>query len=255
MTTVDERATAPAPRWRRPAGPPGRRWVPWQGRATRTDKALMAAIAAVIAVGVLSRPVRPFLIASHPEWLAFLTGDLSAIGATAAFARVGDLPLWPAVVGGALGMVKFDWLTWWAGRQWGHQIIGMFTASPRALRWAAWMREADARLIGLAVVLAMVPGVPTAVVYALAGWSGMRITTFLLLDLLGALAVSGLVAGLGYRAGQQAVDLVLLIDRYASVVSLSLIGVALLVPVTKSLLRRRRDRTHHNPQVRPRAGA
>ena len=66
----------------------------------------------------------------------------------------------------------------------------------------------------------------------------MRLGTFLLLDLAGALLMTGLVAGLGYGLGQRAVDLVLLVDRYASLVSLTMIAVAAVVPLVKRRLRR-----------------
>jgi membrane protein DedA with SNARE-associated domain len=66
----------------------------------------------------------------------------------------------------------------------------------------------------------------------------MRLATFLLLDLAGALLMTGLVAGLGYGLGQRAVDLVLLVDRYASVVSLTMIAVAAVVPLVKRRIRR-----------------
>jgi membrane protein DedA with SNARE-associated domain len=82
------------------------------------------------------------------------------------------------------------------------------------------------------------PGIPTALVYAMAGWAGMRLTTFLLLDLLGTLSMTGLVAGLGYGLGQEAVDLVLLVDKYASAVSLTMIGLAAAVPLVKRRMRR-----------------
>jgi len=215
-----------------------RRFVPWQGRATRADRALMGAILGVVAVGILVRPLKPFLLASHPAALEFLTGDLTAIGAAAAFARIGELPLWLVVVAGAAGMVKFDWLTWWAGRQWGEGIIGMFTTSRRAQRVAGRAAELNPWLLRAAVVFAVLPGVPTAVVYAMAGWAGMRLATFLLLDLAGALLMTGLVAGLGYGLGRRAVDVVLLVDKYASVVSLTMIAVALAVPLVKRRIRR-----------------
>lgn len=67
----------------------------------------------------------------------------------------------------------------------------------------------------------------------MAGWAGMRLATFLLLDLAGALLMTGLVAGLGYGLGQRAVDLVLLVDRYASLVSLTTIAVAVAIPLIK----------------------
>jgi membrane protein DedA with SNARE-associated domain len=228
--------TAPDPTDDRPA----RRGVPWRGRATRADLALIAAVLAVVALGLVLRPLTPFLLASHPVLLAFLSGDLVAIGAAAAFARVGEAPLWLVVAAGVLGMVKFDWIAWWAGRRWGAGIIGLLTVSPRVQRWARRGRDADPRVVRVAVVLAVLPGVPSAVVFALAGWSGLRWTTFLLLDGVGALAMTGLVAGLGYGLGQHAVDVVLLVDRYASAVSLALVGSTLALPLARRLLRRLR---------------
>ena len=215
-----------------------RRFTPWQGPPTRVDVALMGAILAVVALGLVLRPLKPFLLASHPVALEFLTGDLTAIGAAAAFARIGEAPLWLVVVAGAAGMVKFDWLTWWTGRQWGGGIIRIFTTSERAQRFAARATELNPWIVRAAVVLAVLPGVPSAVVYAMAGWARMRLATFLLLDLAGALLMTGLVAGLGYGLGQRAVDLVLLVDRYASVVSLTMIAVAAVVPLVKRWIRR-----------------
>ena len=115
----------------------------------------MGAILGVVALGLLLRPLKPFLLASHPVALEFLTGDLTAIEAAAAFARIGEAPLWLVVVAGAAGMVKFDWLTWWAGRQWGGGIIRLFTTSERAQHFAGraaelnpWIAETPARRRG-----------------------------------------------------------------------------------------------------------
>jgi membrane protein DedA with SNARE-associated domain len=215
-----------------------RRFVPWQGRAAGVDMALMGAILAVVALGLVLRPLKPFLLASHPMLLEFLTGDLTAIGAAAAFARIGEAPLWLVVLAGAVGMMKLDWLTWWTGRQWGPGIMRMFTTSGRAERFALRAAELNPWIVRGAVVIAVLPGIPTALVYAMAGWAGMRLTTFLLLDLLGTLAMAALVAGLGYGLGQQAVNLVLLVDKYAAAVSLTMIAVAATLP----LIRRRRRR-------------
>ena len=202
--------------------------------------ALMGAILGVVGLGLVIRPLKPFLVADHPVLLEFLTGDLVVIGAAAAFARIGEAPLWLVVVAGAVGMVKFDWLAWWAGRQWGAGIIRIFTTSERVQRHAAQATERNPWIVRLAVVIAVVPGIPTAVVYAAAGWTRMRLTTFLLLDLVGAVVITTVVAGLGYSLGQRAVDVVLTIDRYASVVSLTMITVALLVPVVKRRIQRKR---------------
>jgi membrane protein DedA with SNARE-associated domain len=215
-----------------------RRFVPWEGSASRTDVAVMGAILGVVTLGLVLRPLKPFLLASQPVTLAFLTGDLTAIGAAAAFARIGEAPLWLVVIAGAAGMMKLDWLTWWTGRQWGGGIIKMFTTSERALRFAGRATELDPKILRAAVVLAVVPGVPTAVVYAMAGWARMRLATFLFLDLAGAFLMTGLVAGIGYGLGQHAVDVVLLVDRFASVVSLTVIAVAAVIPMVKRRIRR-----------------
>jgi membrane protein DedA with SNARE-associated domain len=220
-----------------------RRWVPWQGRATAADKALLAAITGALVIGLVVRPLRPFLIASHPVALEFLTGGPAAIGAAAAFARVGDLPLWLVVVAGVIGMIKLDWLIWWAGRLWGRGILGYFTTADRACRYAERARTVSPWVIGVAVVAAALPGVPSPLVFALAGLTRMRLVIFLALDAVGALLITGLITALGYGLGQQAVDVVLLIDRYAGWVSLAIIAGAVLVPLIRKGLRRLRVRT------------
>ena len=62
-------------------------------------------------------------------------------------------------------------------------------------RFAARVAERNPWILRLAVVIAVLPGIPTAVVYAAAGWARMRLVTFLLLDLVGAVLMTALVAG------------------------------------------------------------
>ena len=217
------------------------RYRPWQGRAARVDWILMGAFTGVVMCGFATRSIKPFLLASHPVALELLTGDLLAIGAAAAFARVGEAPLWLVVLAGAIGMVKFDWLAWWAGRRWGAGMIRMVGASPqRALRHAERAARLKPWILRVAVAAAFLPGVPAPIVFAVAGIAGMPLLAFLLLDLAGAFAMTALVAGLGYGLGQHAVDVVLLIDRYATWVSLTVIGATFLIPWVRGRLRRRR---------------
>lgn len=241
---ADRRSPAPA-RWRA--------FLPWEGRATRVDKALLGAILLVVVIGMALRPIKPFLIASHPVLLELFTGDLTSVGAAAGFARIGQAPLSLVIIAGAVGMVKFDWLTWWTGRQWGVGIVRMLTASERAQRFAARAADLPVWIVGVAVILAGTPGVPTAVVYAMAGMAGMRLWVFLVLDLVGALIMTGLVAGLGYALGQRIVDVVLLVDRYATAVSLTLIAVAATIPLARRGIRRlaRRRRVNADPAPQP----
>lgn len=239
MTNDDPVNRSPGQRWSSAAR---RRFVPWRGPATRVDITLVLAVLAAVGIGMAIRPLKPFLLASHPVVLEFLTGDKTAIGAAAAFARIGEIPLWLVVVAGVVGMVKFDWITWWAGRQWGEGIITMFATSERVLRFARRAHELNPWIIRLAIVLAGLPGIPSAVVYAMAGWTGMRLRTFMLLDVASAVLTTGIVAGIGYALGQQAVDVVLLVDSYAALVSVTMVAMTVAIPLVNRWIRRARRR-------------
>jgi membrane protein DedA with SNARE-associated domain len=168
-------------------------------------------------------PVRPFLLASHPTLLSGVTGSLSAIGAGAAFARVGDGALWLVIAAGAFRLIKFDWLFWLAGRRWGGKIIELLAPGDVAKRFVARVRSWPSWAMPLVVIAAALPGIPAPAVFAVAGLGGMRLAAFLVYNAIGAALVAGFVAGLGYGVGQHAVDVVLAIGRYALWITLGLV--------------------------------
>ena len=196
---------------------------PWDSPMARADKVLISSTVAIIALTLLTLPVRPFLLATHPVALSAVTGSLSAVGAAAAFARVGGADVWLVVVAGVFGMIKFDWLFWWAGRRWGAKGVRFFTPPGRAQRFVERVRSWPRWSTGLLVVAAALPGVPSVPLFLLAGLAGMRLVAFLVFDAIGSALVVGLVAGLGYGLGQTAVDVVLRIDSYAGWISIALI--------------------------------
>lgn len=235
--TDDGQPTGGVRRWLSVPWP--ERYRLWEGRATRADRFLVGAFIGIVVLGVVTRPLKPFLLASHPVALELLTGDLMAVGAAAAFARVGEAPLWLVVVAGIVGMAKLDWLMWWAGRQWNVRIVEVFTTRERARQHVQRAAGLSPWILGVAVVGAVLPGIPTPIVYAIAGMAGMRLVTFVLCDVAGAALVTSLVAGLGYSLGHRAVDVVLLIDRYAGQVSLGVIVAMFVVPWLKRRWRAR----------------
>ncbi len=196
---------------------------PWDSPMARADKVLISTTVGLVVLMLLSLPVRPFLIATHPVALSAVTGSLSAVGAAAAFARIGGTDVWLVLAAGVFGMIKFDWLFWWAGRRWGAKGVRFFTPPGRAQRFVARVRSWPRWSTGLVVVAAALPGVPAAPLFLLAGLAGMRLVAFLVFDAIGSALVVGLVAGLGYGLGQAAVDVVLAIDQYALWVSIALI--------------------------------
>ena len=78
-------------------------------------------------------------------------------------------------------------------------------------------------------LLANVLPVPAALIYAAVGDGGMRLGTFLVLDVLGTLVWTGLLATLGYELGQRAVDVTDAIGRYSLWATFGLIAAIFLV--------------------------
>ena len=214
--------------------------APWGQTAGRADKAIALLLGLYVAYSFALWPLVPALIGSHPLLLEILSGSTLAEVTVGARSRLGEPPLWLAVVAGLPATMIFDWVFWWAGRRWGdrglHLLLGR-GSSPRATA----RREARAvRLERLAerygpagVVLAYYLPLPTVLIYAASGLSGMRLRTFLALDLLGTLLWVGPAVGLGYAIGKPAVDVVHRIDHYSTLLTIGVVLVVIGVQVRR----------------------
>lgn len=206
----------------------------WEGKAERQDKILLSLFIGLPLLLMLTIPLRPLFLADHPVPLALITGSYAAIGAGAAFAGIGEGALWLVILAGVIGKIKLSWLFWWLGRRWGVRFIRLTVPSERAQRFADRLQEMNPWVLRLLIPLGYFPGIPTMIVCVLAGTSGMRLRTYLLLDALGALLVTSFVAFVGFTSGQAGVDIVLLIDKYALWIVLTLIFVMAMYPVYTS---------------------
>jgi membrane protein DedA with SNARE-associated domain len=217
--------------------------TPWENGAERADTAIALLIGLYVAYSLALWPLVPALIGSHPLLLEIVSGSTLAEVTVGAHSRLGELPLWFAVVAGVPGSMMFDWVFWWAGRRWGdralHLVLG-HDSSPRgvAIREAraARLERMAGRFGPAAVVLAYYLPVPSLLIYVVAGLSGMRLRTFLALDVVGALLWVGPVVGLGFAVGRPAVAVVERVNHYSTYLT---IAVVLLV-VGVQLRRRRR---------------
>jgi membrane protein DedA with SNARE-associated domain len=90
----------------------------------------------------------------------------------------------------------------------------------------------------LAIVITYVLPLPSAVVYATVGAAGMRLRTFLLVDVLTAATTRGLFIYLGYRVGEPAVAVLEEVARYSWWLSLVLLAGVVLSMVRQSRSRR-----------------
>src|SRR5258707_5662937 len=103
--------------------------------------------------------------------------------------------------------------------------------SRRVARHMARGQRAGRKFTWPAVVVSSFLPIPRAIIYVIAGWAGMRLVTFLILDLIGALLWVGLLAGLGYALGHHAVVAAMTISRYSwwftiGIVTLSVLSIA-----------------------------
>ncbi len=201
-----------------PVRQPG--WRPWHGKPRARDLCCVIAIAvsAVYAVAII--PLIPALIATHPVLLELLTGSNSGIVAAGAFSGVSSkLQLAVVIVAALPGLMRFDWVFWWAGRLWGHRIVEKLGhRSPRSAALARIVERRGSRFAGPLVALsAFLPGGTSAVIYAAAGWAGLPLYLFVVFDTIGTAAWTTVLALIGHLLGREGITLAGLVSRYALV--------------------------------------
>jgi membrane protein DedA with SNARE-associated domain len=200
--------------------------MPWKGKPGRADILCWVGFSVSGIIGLIMIPLRPVLIGHSPLALVAITGSRSGLVTSGALASVGRADWWLiALVLGIVSSMKWDPLFWWAGRLWGRGMIDVVAGRSR---WAA--RTADkaewlGRRFGIpAVLLCYILPLPAAVVYATVGMAGMRLRTFILVDLLGSALICSFYVWLGFRLGQRAVTIVDVIAKYSGYISIALIA-------------------------------
>jgi membrane-associated protein len=206
--------------------------LPWAGRPRRIDILCWAGIMLSGIYYYALLPFRAALVGTHPILLVLLNGSTEGIIAAAAFARVGHGSLVVVLLAAVPGLMKFDLLYWWAGRIWGEGIIALL--SGKRNRGAKYMRRVDRwgrKFTWPAVLVSQFLPIPTAIIYVIAGWTGMRLVTFIILDAIGSLAWAGTLAGLGYELGHHAVVVAQAISHYGLWISIALVVVIIFFQV------------------------
>jgi membrane-associated protein len=212
------------------AGGPGGAWddprLPWSGKPRRVDILLWAGI---VLSGIYYWALLPFvapLVGTHPVLLEVLNGNTAAIISAAAFVRVGHGSLVVVLLAAIPGLMKFDVLYWWAGRLWGERLIAILSGRRnRGGKYMGRVQRWGRKFTWPAVVVAPFLPIPTAIIYVVVGWAGMRLVTFLILDVIGSLLWAGMLAGLGYELGHHAVVVAQAISHYGLWISIGLIVV------------------------------
>ena len=73
--------------------------------------------------------------------------------------------------------------------------------------------------------------IPRAIIFVIVGWAGMRLVTFLVLDLIGVLLWAGLLAGLGYALGHSAVVAAKTVSHYSLWFTIGIVALTVLLTV------------------------
>jgi len=212
--TAERAATAAAAAPKKADAPDDSR-LPWQGKARAADILCWLGIVFSGLFYWVLLPLRLSLIGTHPVVAELLNGSTESIISAAAFARAGDGTLAVVLLAAIPGLMKFDVLYWWAGRLWGERFIVALPGSRRVAKHMGRVQRAGRKITWPAVVLSYFLPIPSAIIYVIVGWARMRLVTFLILDMIGALLWAGLLAGLGYALGHHAVVAAKLISHYS----------------------------------------
>ena len=203
--------------------------LPWRGKPRAADILCWLGIVFSGLFYWALLPLRLSLIGTHPVVAELLNGSTEAIISAAAFARAGHGTLAVVLLAAIPGLMKFDALYWWAGRLWGERCIMALPGSRRVARHMARAERAGRRFTWPAVVVSYFLPIPRAIIFVIAGWAGMRLVTFLTLDLLGAVLWAGLLAGLGFSLGHHAVVAAQTISRYSWWFTIGIVALSLLL--------------------------
>jgi len=211
----------------------------------RADWLLVSAIGLRGAYGLGMMLLVPVLVGPHPLLLELLSGSTVSEVVVGARVRLGEIWWGWAVLAGLPVWVLTDWLYWLAGRRWGDRALTRLLQRgdpERGHRRAAQVERVVGRLGVWGVLVAKMLPVPSQLVYAAAGTAGMRLGLFLVLNLLGTLAVVVPVVVLGYALGQRAVDVVEEFQQYAVLTAVVLAVVMALVVLVQHRRRGLRGR-------------
>lgn len=224
---------------------PEREWwddpsLPWRHKPTRKDWACMGWIAFLGIFSLCMLPLRAWLLGSPDRlpWLVALMGSRSGTAALGSVVSTGGSQpwVWPILLG-TLMSIKLDWVYWWAGKLWGRGMIEVWAGQSarsrknyeRAERWAqklGWL--------GMFVAYVPIPLPIMAVVFVLAGASGMSWKKFVVLDFISALLWLLLYFGFGLVVGEPAVAVLEWYAKVANYVAIGLIVVIIVLAVVRS---------------------
>ena len=93
------------------------------------------------------------------------------------------------------------------------------------------MRRSGRKFTWPAVLVSSFLPIPRAIIFVIVGWAGMRLVTFLVLDLIAVLLWAGMLAGLGYALGHHAVVAAKTVSHYSLWFTIGIVALSVLLAV------------------------
>lgn len=196
----------------------------------RTDVILFVALMGMALYSLAMIPLRGWLL-SQPLVYSLLVGGYTSAVVSGANVSVGNGHAAVYLLCAVFGAVKFMPVYWLMGRKWGAEFIDMsLQYMPRAHRlFRRAVKSESSRTtawtLGL-VPVGYLPGpVPGTIVNAVAGLLKVRLSVVLVVNVVSILVVNGVMMWLGFRFGDQVLDVVDVVNRYLLWVTLGLLAV------------------------------
>lgn len=177
-------------------------------------------------------PISPLLIGPHPILLSALRGSEASMISAGSAVRVGQAPLWQALLAPIPISMWVDPFFYWAGMRYGRRIRDFYARQdPRTARRIARAERFFARWGAWTIVVApFVPG-PTVLLYLAAGETRMPLLLFLAADLAGTMLWIGFHVSLGFFLGASARAVADAVSHYGLWFTLGLIVVVVVLAV------------------------
>lgn len=197
------------------------------------DKKDIILFIALLAMGIFSFamiPLRAWLLTEPLAYTLIVGGYTSAVVA-GANASVGNGHVIIYLLCTVFGAVKFMPIYWLMGKRWGMEFIDLsLQYMPRAhriFRRAVKSESSRTKTWTLSLIpLGYLPGpVPGTVLNAVAGLLKVRLPLVLLINICSILVVNGIMMWLGFRFGDQVLDVVEVINRYLLWFTLGLLAI------------------------------
>lgn len=217
--------------------------MPWKQKPGRSDIACLIWLGALGVFSMLMLPLRAWLMGAPDRipLLVALTGSRTGTAMLGAVVRTGDYAVnWNLgghliavsfivpMIAAVIMSCKFDWIYWWAGKLWGRGMIEVWAGkSERARRRYERVERWAGKVGWIAFILAYVP-IPLplmAVVFVLAGASGMRLRRFIALDAVVCAGWTVLFFVLGYWVGTPITDVLNIYSKVANYVTIAMVVV------------------------------